>query len=136
MECYVTGTKLRKAKTLIVSGGTVSDVTETLSKLNRKEVEMQINERKSDRNSSWDLMHYAVHANRKDIVEYFVSEGYFKSNDASPPYSHVAGICGHLEIYDIIMQHRPDEKNVGVANRDAIHPGLVDFIRTIRTGNV
>ena len=126
---------LRKAKTMVVSGGTLSDVIETLSKLNRDEVEMQINE-SCEQNSSWDLMHYAVHANRKDIVKYFASEGFFKLNYASPPYLHMAVVCGHLEIFDIIMQHRPDDKDVEVENHHEPCPWWEDFIHTISTGNV
>ena len=119
--------KCNVVRTLIESGADISDVSRALSELNVKETDEYWVE--GTNRCWWDLMHFAVYANRRDVIECMFAKGFFLSAVTLPPYefyhlplhcirrhdlpySHMACVLGSMDIVDVILQHRPLEKDL------------------------
>ena len=116
MEVSVQLPEWTNAKTLIMSGGMLSDIIEAMSLLTKEQCETMCEE-KSWEYYSFDLLHFAILANRRDVVDHIFTEGLFLSSfttnpNRSLPYLHIACILGNMDIFDLIIQHRPHEKSL------------------------
>ena len=138
--------KCQNVKTLIESGADFSDISKALSKLTVKEVEdywIDIAD-----GFHYDLMHMAVKANRKDVVECMFRKGCFllsslpdkscirswhETRHKKISYSHMACIFGYMDIVDVIIQNRPHEKDMTLSAK--VCNDLDKLIAPIRGGN-
>ena len=110
------------ARNLIWADGSLNDITEALGKLPQKKIEKMNIKSPDFQHYSWDLMHFAIVSNRKDVIEYMFNKGYFTSAcstraNRNIPYLHVACFYGHTDIFNLIMQHRPTDKNLTVTDK-------------------
>ena len=127
---------LREIEILITSSSSLSDVSEALSKLDKKTIERQQTDIHST-HYKWDLLHFAIYAKRVDVVEYMIKKDLFQVPrswfDAAKllPHLHIACICGNVEIFELIMLHRPREKGLDI-NRQSLQ--WTTFLDTMRKG--
>ena len=143
--------KCQNVKTLMESGSDFSDISKALSKLTVEEVEnyrIGISGRIYYHQFQYDLMHMAVNANRKDVVECMFGKGcfllsslpdkscitsWYETRHKKMPYSLIACICGYMDIVDLIIQNRPHEKDMMLDI--GICKSLEILIAEIRAGN-
>ena len=127
MEVSVQLPEWTNAKTLIMSGGMLSDIIEAMSLLTKEQCETMCVKKNFEHFEycSFDLLHYAIYRNRRDVVDHIFTEGLFSSSfttnpNNSLPYLHMACILGYMDIFDLIIQHRPHEKSL-LINKTALY---------------
>ena len=143
--------KCQNVKTLMESGSDFSDISKALSKLTVEEVEnyrIGISGRIYYHQFQYDLMHMAVNANRKDVVECMFGKGcfllsslpdkscitsWYETRHKEISYSHIACIFGYMDIVDLIIQNRPHEKDMTLSAE--VCNSLDKLIAPIRGGN-
>ena len=106
----------KTVKSLILSGAKLSDIVEGLSKISDKDRIQCMRQESPDEYYKWDLLHFAIYAKRRDVVEYLFKEDLFlpssKAGTTMLPYSHMACVCCDIDIVDLTMHHRPQEKDL------------------------
>ena len=115
----------------------ISRIADILSHISDKEVieGTRITRDDPHKHYNWDLLHFAIYAKRRDVVEYFFKEDLFlqDSNAGNKflPYLHMACVCGDKEIFDLIMRYRPEEQNLIIFTQAA---DWGCFLNTMRKG--
>ena len=104
-----------EVKALIEAKAPVRDISETLSKLTKLQIQETYEESKN-------LLHIAIASQYPEVVELLFQKHFFKQPHQSTtvPYLHMACVIGCQDSVSILSRHRPDDIDTCVPVDDCV----------------